>query len=35
VQYFSYDCESRLVRAETFQSGRLESEVEYRYDSLG
>ena len=35
VQYFSYDCENRLVRAETFQSGRLESKGEYRYDSLG
>ncbi len=35
MQYFSYDCENRLVRAETFQSGRLESKGEYRYDSLG
>ncbi len=34
VQYFSYDCENRLVRTETFQSGRLESKGEYRYDSL-
>ena len=35
MQYFSYDCENRLVRAETFQNGRLKSKGEYRYDSLG
>ncbi|HEN8731525.1 TPA: RHS repeat protein, partial [Pseudomonas putida] len=32
---FSYDCENRLVRAETLVNGKLESQGEYRYDSLG
>ncbi|WP_028626050.1 RHS repeat-associated core domain-containing protein [Pseudomonas plecoglossicida] len=35
LQNFSYDCENRLVRAETLVNGKLESTGEYRYDSLG
>ncbi|WP_430316909.1 RHS repeat-associated core domain-containing protein, partial [Pseudomonas sp. p1(2021b)] len=35
LQRFSYDCENRLVRAETLRNGQLESRDEYRYDSLG
>ena len=35
LQTFSYDCENRLVRAETYTQGRLESTGTYRYDSLG
>ena len=35
LQHFSYDCENRLVRAETLVNGKLESQGEYRYDSLG
>ncbi|MCE0853984.1 RHS domain-containing protein, partial [Pseudomonas asiatica] len=35
VQNFSYDCENRLVRAETLVNGKLESTGHYRYDSLG
>jgi len=35
LQSFSYDCENRLVRAETLVNGKLESTGEYRYDSLG
>jgi len=35
VQSFGYDCENRLVRAETLVNGKLESAGEYRYDSLG
>ncbi|PKI19710.1 RHS repeat domain-containing protein, partial [Pseudomonas monteilii] len=35
VQHFSYDCENRLVQAETLVNGKLESQGEYRYDSLG
>ncbi|CAI3797792.1 putative deoxyribonuclease RhsA [Pseudomonas sp. MM221] len=35
LQHFSYDCENRLVRAETLVDGKLESLGEYRYDSLG
>lgn len=35
LQYFTYDCENRLVRAETVVNGKLESGGEYRYDSLG
>ncbi|MGR6549190.1 RHS repeat domain-containing protein [Pseudomonas plecoglossicida] len=35
LQSFSYDCENRLVRAETLVDGKLESTGEYRYDSLG
>jgi len=35
LQYFTYDCENRLVRAETVVNGKLESRGEYRYDSLG
>ncbi|WP_177408581.1 MULTISPECIES: RHS repeat-associated core domain-containing protein, partial [unclassified Pseudomonas] len=35
LQYFAYDCENRLVKAETYVAGRLESIGQYRYDSLG
>ncbi len=35
LQSFSYDCENRLVRAETVVNGKLESTGTYRYDSLG
>jgi len=35
LQSFSYDCENRLVRAETVVDGKLESRGEYRYDGLG
>ncbi|MFV3287037.1 RHS repeat domain-containing protein, partial [Pseudomonas sp. NY15356] len=35
LQTFAYDCENRLVRAETVVNGKLESRGEYRYDSLG
>ena len=35
LQTFSYDCENRLVRAETLVGGKLESTGAYRYDSLG
>jgi RHS repeat-associated protein len=35
LQTFAYDCENRLVRAETLTNGRLESVGTYRYDSLG
>ena len=35
LQYFAYDCENRLVKAETYVGGRLESIGQYRYDSLG
>ncbi|MCE5994853.1 AHH domain-containing protein, partial [Pseudomonas sp. KCA11] len=35
LQSFAYDCENRLVRAETLVNGKLESRGEYRYDSLG
>ncbi|MFJ1337603.1 RHS repeat-associated core domain-containing protein [Pseudomonas caricapapayae] len=35
LQSFSYDCENRLVRAETLVNGKRESTGEYRYDSLG
>ncbi|MFJ4434016.1 RHS repeat-associated core domain-containing protein, partial [Pseudomonas sp. NPDC089395] len=35
LQNFSYDCENRLVRAETLVNGKLESTGAYRYDSLG
>ena len=35
LQSFSYDCENRLLRAETLVNGKLESTGEYRYDSLG
>ncbi|MFG0499868.1 RHS repeat-associated core domain-containing protein, partial [Pseudomonas sp. YQ_13] len=35
LQHFAYDCENRLVRAETLVNGKLESRGEYRYDSLG
>jgi len=34
-QRFEYDCENRLVRAETWVSGKLGCVAEYRYDSLG
>ncbi|MCU0127170.1 RHS domain-containing protein, partial [Pseudomonas vlassakiae] len=35
LQIFAYDCENRLVRAETVVNGKLESSGQYRYDSLG
>jgi RHS repeat-associated protein len=35
LQTFVYDCENRLVRAETLVNGKLESSGFYRYDSLG
>jgi len=35
LQHFAYDCENRLVRAETLVNGKLESTGQYRYDSLG
>jgi RHS repeat-associated protein len=35
LQHFAYDCENRLVRAETYVNGKLESTGHYRYDSLG
>jgi YD repeat-containing protein len=35
LQTFFYDCENRLVRAETLANGKLESTGSYRYDSLG
>ncbi|UXH42316.1 RHS domain-containing protein [Pseudomonas promysalinigenes] len=35
LQSFAYDCENRLVRAETVVNGKLESSGQYRYDSLG
>ncbi|BBH44889.1 hypothetical protein KU43P_13660 [Pseudomonas sp. KU43P] len=35
LQHFAYDCENRLVRAETWVEGRLERTGHYRYDSLG
>ncbi|MFJ3485590.1 RHS repeat-associated core domain-containing protein [Pseudomonas sp. NPDC090202] len=35
LQTFSYDCENRLVKAETLLNGKLHSTGTYRYDSLG
>jgi RHS repeat-associated protein len=35
LQTFSYDCENRLVKAETLVNGKLERTGTYRYDSLG
>jgi RHS repeat-associated protein len=35
LQTFGYDCENRLVKAETLVNGKLESTGTYRYDSLG
>ncbi len=35
LQTFSYDCENRLVKAETLVNGKLHSLGTYRYDSLG
>ncbi|VVO63721.1 putative deoxyribonuclease RhsA [Pseudomonas fluorescens] len=35
LQTFTYDCENRLVKAETLVNGKLESSGAYRYDSLG
>jgi RHS repeat-associated protein len=35
LQTFSYDCENRLVKAETLVNGKLHSTGTYRYDSLG
>jgi RHS repeat-associated protein len=35
LQTFSYDCENRLVKAETLVSGKLQSVGTYLYDSLG
>ena len=34
-QNFAYDCENRLVRAETWVRGKLKGVAEYLYDSLG
>ncbi|MFR0672557.1 RHS repeat-associated core domain-containing protein [Enterobacterales bacterium AW_CKDN230030176-1A_HGKHYDSX7] len=34
-QQFEYDCENRLVKAETFVAGKLTATGQYRYDSLG
>ncbi len=34
-QRFEYDCENRLVKAETFVAGKLTTIGQYRYDSLG
>ncbi|WP_175645585.1 RHS repeat-associated core domain-containing protein, partial [Pseudomonas sp. KK4] len=35
LQTFVYDCENRLVKAETLVGSKLESTGGYRYDSLG
>jgi YD repeat-containing protein len=35
LQSFAYDCENRLVHADTLVNGQLESTSAYRYDSLG
>nr|WP_268796877.1 RHS repeat-associated core domain-containing protein [Pseudomonas sp. BSw22131] len=35
LQTFVYDCENRLVKAETLVNSKLESAGTYRYDSLG
>ena len=35
LQTFSYDCENRVVKAETLVNSKLESVGTYRYDSLG
>ncbi len=35
LQTFSYDCENRLVKAETLVNGKLERTGTYREDSLG
>ncbi|SEK57180.1 RHS repeat-associated core domain-containing protein [Pseudomonas agarici] len=35
LQTFSYDCENRLVKAETLVNSKLESIGTYRYDGLG
>ncbi|TDV58743.1 RHS repeat-associated protein [Pseudomonas sp. LP_7_YM] len=35
MQTFSYDCENRLVKAETLVNGKRHSIGTYRYDSLG
>ncbi|VVO61699.1 hypothetical protein PS838_00826 [Pseudomonas fluorescens] len=35
LQTFTYDCENRLVKAETLVNGKLESSGAYRHDSLG
>ncbi|MBA1188051.1 type IV secretion protein Rhs [Pseudomonas entomophila] len=34
-QRFEYDCENRLVKAETFVAGKLTAAGHYSYDSLG
>jgi len=34
-QRFEYDCENRLVKAETFVAGKLTATGHYSYDSLG
>ena len=34
-QRFEYDCENRLIKAETFVAGKLTATGQYRYDSLG
>jgi RHS repeat-associated protein len=35
LQTFTYDCENRLVRAETMVNSKVHSTGTYRYDSLG
>ena len=35
LQTFTYDCENRLVRAETMVNSQVHSVGTYRYDSLG
>jgi RHS repeat-associated protein len=35
LQTFTYDCENRLVRAETMVNSQVHSVGKYRYDSLG
>ncbi|AZF13720.1 Rhs-family protein [Pseudomonas sp. R3-18-08] len=35
LQTFTYDCENRLVKAETLVNSKRESTGNYRYDSLG
>ena len=34
-QRFSYDCENRLVKAQTYKNNKLTQESNYYYDSLG
>ncbi|MBA1245047.1 RHS repeat-associated core domain-containing protein [Pseudomonas japonica] len=35
LQHFTYDCENRLVRADTWRNGQHHSTGRYQYDSLG